>query len=80
MRFRGPAVTNVNRVEGHDEVSPDAAKAGTEGSHISSAVQDGRRKMSSHSHHIVEDGTQESSLCSQSHHMASANYALRTPK
>lgn len=34
VRLRGPVVTDANRVEGVDKISPDAAKAGR-GKHIS---------------------------------------------
>lgn len=78
MRFRGSVVTDVNRVEGH-EVIPDAAKAGREGNHTSTAVQEGRRKMSSYSHTFL-GMAHESFPYSQSLHMASANCFLSTRK
>lgn len=57
MRFRGPVLTDMNRVKRHDEISPDAAKAGREGNHISIAVE-GERCLLSHSHQVPMDGTQ----------------------
>lgn len=79
MRSRGSVVTDVNRVEGHDEISPDAAKAGREGNHTSTVVQEGRRKMSSHSHTFL-GMAHESFPYTQSLHKASANCVLSTCK
>lgn len=41
VRFRGPVVTDVNRVEGVDEISPDATKAGRGEAHLPTAPGEG---------------------------------------
>lgn len=41
VRFRGPIVTDANRVEGIDEISPDAAEVGRGETHLPAAPGEG---------------------------------------